>query len=389
MNIRQRAKVSELTHNLGERVKELNCLYGISRIFELKPASLEEVLRSVVELIPPAWQYPEITCARIKLKKKDFATNNFIETRWCQQQNIIVNRRQYGILQVCYLEPRPDFDEGPFLKEERNLLLVIAERLGLIIEHYINDRNLEILYHKEKELRQKLQTEMQSRVDITRKLIHELKTPLTSLIATSQLLADETKNERLGKLARYIFEGAGNMNRRIDELHDVMRGETGQLKLTLKYINMEKLLNSILEEVQPLAASNGVTTELEVEGKIPEIKADPERLHQVILNLLNNAFTYAREGKKVKILESLRENNILIEVRDYGPGISMEKRQTLFEPGYQVAYREQSTGGLGIGLSLCKMLVDLHGGRIWAKSRIGRGTSFFFTLPIRTVTNGN
>jgi signal transduction histidine kinase len=379
----QRTKLNEVTHNLRERVKELNCLYGISRIFENKDASIDNVLQAVVDLIPPAWQYPEITCSRIKLKRKEFRTANFKETEWKQAQNIFVSGRQSGILEVYYLEKKPDCDEGPFLKEERNLLRVISERLGLTIEHHIADNNLVILYKREKRLREQLQSEMKSRVDLTRKLIHELKTPLTSLIATSQLLSDEAKDAKLGKLARYILGGANNMNRRIEELHDVMRGETGQLKLTLKKVNIEALLNLILGEVRPLAIQNNMMVQLEFGSILPEVTADPDRLHQVILNLINNAFTYARDGKKISITATGRVDDILIEVRDYGPGISLEKRQTLFEPGYQVAYREQSTGGLGIGLSLCKMLVELHGGTIWAKSKINRGTSFFFTLPIK------
>jgi signal transduction histidine kinase len=209
-----------------------------------------------------------------------------------------------------------------------------------------------------------------------------LKTPLTSLIATSQLLYDETKDKKLSKLAGYIYGGANNMNRRIEDLHDVMRGETGQLKVSRKRVNIRSFLEHVLEVVRPLAIQNNMDVQLEIEGMLPEVSADPDRLRQVLLNLINNAFTYAREGKKVVLLAAVSAADILIEVRDYGPGISLEKRQTLFEPGYQVAYREQSTGGLGIGLSLCKMLVELHGGKIWAKSKIGRGTSFFFTLPV-------
>jgi signal transduction histidine kinase len=372
-----------LSHDLSERVKELNCLYGISRLFENGYSSLEEAMQAVVDLIPPAWQYPKDTCARIRLKNAEFKTANFRETKWKQSQNIAVNSKRFGMLEVCYLVEKPESDEGPFLKEERNLLRVIAERLGLIIERQIAEDNLQSLYVRERELRERLQSEMKVRVDLTRKLIHELKTPLTSLIATSQLLYDEAKDKKMGRLARYIYDGANNMNRRIEELHDVTRGEMDQLKLTLKRVNIEKLLKLILEEIRPLAGQFDILIELEIASPLSEVNADPDRIRQVLLNLINNAIKYAREGKKVTIKATEKSGAILVEVKDYGPGIPLEKQGTLFEPGYHVAYREGS-GGLGIGLSLCKVLVELHGGKIWAKSKVGRGSSFYFTIPLKS-----
>ena len=92
---------------------------------------------------------------------------------------------------------------------------------------------------------------------------------------------------------------------------------------------------------------------------------------------------YAREGKRITIKAKEKAGMLTVEVKDYGPGIPQESKGTLFEPGYQVTYREASTGGLGIGLSLCKVLVELHGGKIWARSRPGKGSSFIFNIPLR------
>ncbi|UCH86790.1 MAG: response regulator [Dehalococcoidia bacterium] len=126
--------LSERTHHLSERVKELNCLYGISRLVERADFSLEQFLQGTVELIPPAWQYPEVTCARIMLEDQEFRTGNFRESNWRQTADIIVLGQRLGIVEVCYLEERPKSDEGPFLKEERNLINAIAERLGRVTE---------------------------------------------------------------------------------------------------------------------------------------------------------------------------------------------------------------------------------------------------------------
>ncbi len=124
----------ERTHELGERVKELNCLYGISHLVEEPDISLEEILQESIDLILPAWQYPQVTCARVILEDQEFRTNNFRETPWKQSADIIVCGGSSGTVEVCYLEERSEGAEGPFLEEERNLLNVIAERLGSIAE---------------------------------------------------------------------------------------------------------------------------------------------------------------------------------------------------------------------------------------------------------------
>lgn len=375
-------RLRKLTHDLSERVKELNCLYGISRLVDNASLSLNEILQGLVNLIPPAWQYPEITCARIRLKNCAFFTTNFRSTAWAQTQDININGKPAGSLEVIYLEERPASDEGPFLKEERNLLNVIAERLGHIVEHKTAEENAHILYQREKQLRQKLQNEMRIRIDFTRKLIHELKTPLTSLIATSQLLYDETRGGKLEKLAGYIWEGANNLNSRIEELHDVTRGEIGTLKLNMKKVMVDQLLHSIEEETRAFSQQCGVAIELECQERLPEVNADSDRLRQIILNLIINACKYARDGKKI-ILKVVRDHeNLLVEVQDFGPGISAARQHNLFDTGYQLAYHDERSGGLGIGLALCKMLIELHGGQIWLKSRPGKGCRFFFTIPL-------
>jgi len=123
------------THDLDERVKELNCLYGISKIIERPDITFEEMLQEIVDLIPPSWQYPEITCARIIIEGQEYKTKNFKETVWKQTSNIVVHGKRIGILGICYIEEKSERDEGPFLKEERSLISAIAERLGRTTEH--------------------------------------------------------------------------------------------------------------------------------------------------------------------------------------------------------------------------------------------------------------
>ena len=378
----------ETNRDLVERVKELNCLYGFSRMQETRGVSLEEILQGLVELIPPAWQYPEVTCARVKLRNRQFTTKNFRETGWKQAETIHVSGKRFGTLEVFYLEPRPDCDEGPFLREERSLLHALAERLGRIIEHRFAEENVQTLYEREKELRERVQREMQGRVDFTRKMIHELKTPLTSLMATSQLLLDETKGSRLEKLAGYVWEGADSLNKRIEELHDVIRGEIGKLEVKLEPMDIGNFLDALADEMAPSIQQQGMSVEVELSEALPQVQADPERMRQIMFNLVNNACKYAREGQKITINASGRRGSVMIEVRDYGPGIPARKQRELFRPGYQLSRHNAKTGGLGIGLALCQMLVELHGGKMWLRSRAGKGSSFFFTLPAARESRG-
>jgi len=129
------AKVlKERSHDLGERVKELHGLYKFSKLVEVKDITLDEIYQGLVELIPDAWQYPEITCAKFKIYDREFQTPNYKRTPWQQECDVFVNGEKAGNLIVGYLEERPVLDEGPFIKEERLLINALCERLGHVIE---------------------------------------------------------------------------------------------------------------------------------------------------------------------------------------------------------------------------------------------------------------
>ncbi len=124
-----------MMHELKERVKELNCFYRITRIVNDSKLSIDEALQKIVELIPPAWQFPDITCVRIVLdKRKEFKTENFKKTKWTLESNLVVDEKKIGALEIYYLEEKPITDEGPFLKEERRLIDAISGVVGKFIE---------------------------------------------------------------------------------------------------------------------------------------------------------------------------------------------------------------------------------------------------------------
>ncbi|MCP4133870.1 MAG: response regulator [bacterium] len=124
----------KITHDLGERVKELNCLYGLSKLVERPGISLDEIFQGAAELFPPSCQYPDVACARIVYQNNEFKTKNYQSTQWKQEAAVAVHGEKAGFIEIYYLEEMPQLDEGPFLKEERALIDAVAERLGRIIE---------------------------------------------------------------------------------------------------------------------------------------------------------------------------------------------------------------------------------------------------------------
>jgi PAS domain S-box-containing protein len=133
--LRHERKYRQLNHRLGERVKELNCLYGFANLVEGPSITLPDILQGLVELIPPGWHYPEITCARVVFDNSEFKTDNFQETQWSQIADVTIFHEQRGTIEVCYLQQCPDLDEGPFLQEERDLINDLSERLARVVEH--------------------------------------------------------------------------------------------------------------------------------------------------------------------------------------------------------------------------------------------------------------
>lgn len=167
-----------LLDNLKERVKELNCLYDISKVNEMPNIPLEELFQKIVEKIPLGWKYPEIACARIKLDGQEFKTANFIETKWKLDAPINYYTNNIGKLEVFYLEERPELEEGPFLTAERKLIIAIVEKLGHIIERKYSEQAL-------KESEQKFRTVFNNASDAI--FIHELD---GNFIETNQIASD-------------------------------------------------------------------------------------------------------------------------------------------------------------------------------------------------------
>ena len=239
-------------------------------------------------------------------------------------------------------------------------------------------------YHREKKLRQDLETEIGKRVDFTRALVHELKTPLTPLIASGEALLEVLQGETELRLAGNIYRGAMNLERRINDLLDFARGEMGVLKVRTQPLKISPLLLDLAAEVSPQFDRKKQSLELEIDDDIPLIMADEDRLRQVLLNLLNNAAKFTPRGGQITIGATVSGKMLQLSVADTGRGMAPEEQAHIFKPYYRVEDERDPNDGMGIGLTLCKMLVTLHGGDIWFKSEKGLGSTFYFTLPLAT-----
>ncbi len=245
------------------------------------------------------------------------------------------------------------------------------------------EAKLQELYKEEKALRQDLEAEINKRVEFTRALVHELKTPITPVLASSELMLEEIKEGGpLWELAQNISQGAYNLNQRIDELLDLARGEVGMLHLNPEPVDSGQLLRSIVDSVRPLARKNGHSLHAELPPSLPVIRADEDRLRQVVLNLLNNAFKFTPAGGSITVRARKSEDNLVVEVQDTGRGIDKAEQGKLFEPYQQLEGERTRLSGLGLGLSLSKKLVELHGGQIWVQSEKGKGSTFSFSIPL-------
>lgn len=219
-----------------------------------------------------------------------------------------------------------------------------------------------------------------ARAEMLAVVAHDLRNPLNLVMVTTELLA-ETKpsEERRDQLLDVMQRAAGRMNRLIEDLLEVVRQESGQLKLDVQQVSASSLTAQTAEMFQTTAMERGIS--LRVEECPPElaVRADGERIIQVMSNLVGNALKFVPRGGSVTLKCEPASGEVLFSVVDSGPGIGQEDIGRLFEKFWQ--RRRSDRRGVGLGLSIARGIVEVHGGRIWAESQLGVGSTFHFTLP--------
>ena len=209
---------------------------------------------------------------------------------------------------------------------------------------------------------------------------HELKTPLTAIKANIDFVLSEKGGGIPENLKSYLFTIQRNTNRiqmRMDQLLDLSRMKSDLLLFNREPILLSEVIGGYISEVTP------VEKRLSIQVDIPPgivIDADKNALHDIFINLLSNAFKFTADGGQVSILAGPKGQSILIEIRDTGMGIPEDKLPLIFDEFYQVESGKH--GGTGLGLAIAKRLVEEHGGKIWVKSQLGKGSTFYFNLPL-------
>ncbi len=243
---------------------------------------------------------------------------------------------------------------------------------------------LEDAYEEERKLRRELEEEAQRRIEFTRALVHELKTPLTPVLSSSELLYSELREEPWMSIAENIHRGATNLSNRIDELLDLARVEIGILKVNRKAVDVLPLLHRVGKDMKVVTLAAGQSLRVTLPDSLPPVWADTDRLRQVVQNLLINASKFTPEGGKITLKAKERDGSLVVEVQDNGPGIPEKDQKRLFQPYNRQLGDREHLSGLGLGLALCKYLVELHDGEIWLNSRVGKGSIFGFSIPLAT-----
>ncbi len=252
------------------------------------------------------------------------------------------------------------------------------------LEDIIKERTLDLeqSVQREQALRCELELKMKQRIDFNRMLVHELKTPLMPLLVTSSILLNELKEEPHHSMMENVNRGAVSLSRRVNELLDMEKAEAGMLSVTMEEVDIQSLLRHVFAIVSAQAKEKEQILTMDLPSALPSVMGDYERLQQVLLNLISNAFKYTPYSGRISLKAKTDMKNIVIEVKDNGPGISREKQQKLFQPYYYLDETESHLSGFGIGLALCKRLIELQNGRIWLDSTPGRGSTFSFSLPV-------
>jgi signal transduction histidine kinase len=202
----------------------------------------------------------------------------------------------------------------------------------------------------------------------------------------SEMLAKSITEEESHNTANIIYNGAIALNNRIDELLDLAKGEIGLLKLELKPHNIVDLIKDVCEYMSYAIKSKKQEFNCNCPDEILTIYIDEQRIKQVLINLLDNAAKYTPRKGKIDLNTSCTTEGITIEVSDNGLGIAQEDQEGIFEPYYALRKDKRVHRGMGIGLSLTKMLISLHGGSIELESKKGKGSLFRIYLPYQRDT---
>jgi signal transduction histidine kinase len=270
-------------------------------------------------------------------------------------------------------------EEGGFSPEVVNLLQTFATQSVLAIQ------NAQLFREIEDKSRQ-IEAANRHKSEFLANMSHELRTPLNAIIGFSEVLGERLFGELNEKQAEYtddILSSGRHLLSLINEILDLSKVEAGRMELELAAFDLPLAIDNARTFVRERATRHGITVELSVDERLGDIVGDERKIKQILLNLLSNAVKFTPEGGRIGIEARQADGSVEISVTDSGIGIAPEDQPTIFEEFRQVGadYAHKSEG-TGLGLTLAKKFVELHGGRIWVESEVGKGSTFTFSLPI-------
>jgi signal transduction histidine kinase len=270
---------------------------------------------------------------------------------------------------------------GEFAPDVIELLRTFAAQSALAIQ------NAQLFQELEEKSRQ-LEVADRHKSEFLASMSHELRTPLNAVIGFSEVLLDRMFGELNPKQDEYlqdILASGRHLLSLINDILDLAKIEAGRMELEVTDFHLPQAIDNAITLIRERAARRAITLEVDVDPRLGEIKGDERKVKQVLLNLLSNAIKFTPEGGRVKVQAGLADGFAEISVVDTGVGIAPEDHEAVFEEFRQVGsdYAKKHEG-TGLGLTLSRRFVELHGGKIWVKSQLGQGATFTFTLPVTT-----
>jgi len=268
---------------------------------------------------------------------------------------------------------------GKFKKETVDLLQNFATQSTLAIQ---NAR----LFREIEEKGRELEIASKHKSEFLANMSHELRTPLNAILGYTELILDNIYGdvpEKIQEVLERLQENGRHLLGLINDVLDLSKIEAGRLTLSLNDYSMREVVQTVFSAVEPLAAEKNLALKVTVPSDLEPGKGDEQRIAQVLLNLVGNAIKFTEEGE-VGVEVTASDGMFLVSVSDTGPGLSEADQKKIFEEFQQAdSSTTREKGGTGLGLSIAKRIIEMHGGRIWVESSLGKGSTFRFTLPVR------
>jgi signal transduction histidine kinase len=268
---------------------------------------------------------------------------------------------------------------GSFPPEVVNLLQTFATQSLLAIQ---NAR----LFREIEDKGRQLEAANRHKSEFLANVSHELRTPLNAIIGFSEVLGERMFGELNEKQAEYtedILSSGRHLLSLINDILDLSKIEAGRMELEIDKFDLPSAIENALILVRERVTRRGIRLERVIDESLGDFTGDERKIKQILLNLLSNAVKFTPEGGRIEVRASLGVGSVVLSVSDTGIGIAPEDREIIFEEFRQVGTNyAQKREGTGLGLSLTKKFVEMHGGKIWVVSELGKGSTFTFTLPL-------